>query len=174
MGYMTKLNIQENNFYHDLINDEKNYRDDSILLTLANFGIADSNRVNGLIKDFFGYKYEELFQNSIILFDGERSSAVGKYKEYFWHFNDDKTLSFIDTSIQNIIYFMCKIYSSSICDKDDYEDLEYFLSERDIELEEYISKYKRICENNNYTFDLKWTYDKNKADEFYKTIKLLE
>lgn len=171
---MTKLNIQENNFYYDLLNDEKNYKDDSILLTLANFGIADSNRVNGLIKDFFGDKYEQLFQNSIILFDGERSSVVGKYKEYFWHFNDDQTISFIDTSIQNIIYFMCKIYSFSICDKDGYEELEYFLSERDIELKDYISKYKTICENNNYTFDLKWTYDKNNADEFYKTIKLLE
>ena len=174
MGYMTKLNIQENNFYHDLINDEKNYRDDSILLTLANFGIADNNRVDDLIKDFFCDKYRQLFQNSIILFDGERSSVVGKYKEYFWHFNDDQTISFIDTSIQNIIYFMCKIYSSSICDKDGYEDLEYFLSERDIELKDYIFKYKTICENNNYTFDMKWKYDETKTEEFDRLIEKLK
>lgn len=31
-----------------------------------------------------------------------------------------------------------------------------------------------MTETNNYTFDMKWKYDKNKADEFYKTIKILE
>ena len=37
-----------------------------------------------------------------------------------------------------------------------------------------INKYKTICKKNGYTFDMKWEYDENKAEEFDKTIEKLK
>ena len=39
---------------------------------------------------------------------------------------------------------------------------------------QYVNKYKNICEKNGYSFDMKWEYDEEKAEEFDRTIERLK
>lgn len=65
-------------------------------------------------------------------------------------------------------------HTFSIIDKDLYEDFEDTLSRRKINLNDYILKYKLLCEKNGYSFDMKWEYDETKAEEFYRIIEKLK
>ena len=123
----------------------------------------------------FSDKYiYQIIKDSDILYSCEDSSYIGKYKEYFWYTNEDGYISFIDTNFSNFLYFMTDEHTFSIIDKDLYEDFEDTLSRRKINLNDYILKYKLLCEKNGYSFDMKWEYDENKAEEFDRIIEKLK
>lgn len=171
---MTNLTIQEQNFYDGLIQD---YSDNKNLSLISVFFFGGNIKVEAskeIIKDIFQDNYKNFFNNSIILFNSEKSSIIGKYKEYFWYTNEDGYISFIDTEFSNFLYFMTEEHTFSIIDKELYEDFEDTLSRRKINLNDYILKYKLLCENNGYIFDMKWEYDENKAEEFDEIIRNLK
>lgn len=99
---------------------------------------------------------------------------IGKYKEYFWYTNEDGGISFIGTDMSDILYFMTETHTCSISDKEGYEDLEYVLESRGLKIDDYINKYKYICEKNGYQFDLNWNYNESKAKEFDRIIEKLK
>ena len=171
---MTKLTNSEQLFYNDIIQDEINNGELSIFSVLFYGGIADQTISKNIICEYFKDKYQSLFDNSIILFGAERSALIGKYKEYFWYTNEDGYISFIDTNFSNFLYFMTDEHTFSIIDKDLYEDFEDTLSRRKINLNDYILKYKLLCEKNGYSFDMKWEYDEEKAEEFDRIVENLK
>jgi len=171
---MTRLTQQEQNFYNDLINDEIENKDLSILNVFFFGGIVNKELAETAILEDFQNRYADFFKNSIFLFSAEKSSVIGKYKEYFWYTNEDGYISFIDTNFSNFLYFMTDEHTFSIIDKDLYEDFEDTLSRRKINLNDYILKYKLLCEKNGYSFDMKWEYDETKAEEFDRIIEKLK
>lgn len=171
---MTILTIQEKKFYDDLIQD---YFDNKNLSIISVFFFGGNIKIDAskeIIKDIFQDDYKNFFNDSILLFNSEKSSIIGKYREYFWYTNEDGYISFIDTNLSNFLYFMTEEHTFSIIDKELYEDFEDTLSRRKINLNDYILKYKRLCEKNGYSFDMKWEYDEEKAEEFDKTIEKLK
>lgn len=80
---MTKLTQQEQNFYNDLINDEIENKDLSILNVFFFGGIVDMKLSKKAISEDFQDQYINFFENSIFLFAAERSSVIGKYKNTF-------------------------------------------------------------------------------------------
>lgn len=171
---MTKLTEQEQSFYNDIIQDEINNGELSIFSVLFYGGTSDHTISKNIICEYFKDKYQSFFNNSIILFGAERSALIGKYKEYFWYANEDGGISFVGTVMPDILYFMTETHTCSISDEDGYEDLEYVLESRGLKIDDYINRYKYICEKNGYTFDLKWNYDEQKAKEFKSIIKSLK
>ena len=171
---MTNLTIQEQNFYNDLIQDDFENKNNSLISQFFNGGNIDINFSYDSIKEFFQNDYKDFFENSIFLFNSERSSIIGKYKDYFWYANENGYISFIDTNFSNFLYFMTDEHTFSIIDKDLYEDFEDTLSRRKINLNDYILKYKLLCEKNGYSFDMKWEYDETKAEEFDRIIEKLK
>lgn len=171
---MTNLTIQEQNFYDGLTQD---YFDNKNLSLISVFFFGGNIKLDAskeIIKALFQDNYKNFFNDSIFLFNSERSSIIGKYKSYFWYINEDAYISFIDTEFSNFLYFMTDEHTFSIIDKKLYEDFEDTLSRRKINLNDYILKYKILCENNGYIFDMKWEYDENKAEEFDKIIRNLK
>lgn len=171
---MTKLTQQEQNFCNDLIQDYFENKNLSIISVLFFGGNIKIDASKEIIKDFFQDDYKNFFNDSILLFNSEKSSIIGKYKEYFWYTNEDGYISFIDTNFSNFLYFMTDEHTFSIIDKDLYEDFEYTLSRRKINLNDYILKYKLLCEKNGYSFDMKWEYDEEKAEEFDRIVENLK
>lgn len=171
---MTKLTQQEQHFYNDLINDEIENKDLSILNVFFFGGIVDRKFSEEAISEDFQNQYTDFFENSIFLFAAERSSVIGKYKEYFWYSNEDGYISFVDTNLPNFLYFIMECHIVPMTDDDFKEDLEYRFESSSLNLEDYINKYRDICEKNGYIFDMKWDYDKKKAKEFKKIIKKLK
>lgn len=171
---MTKLTNSEQNFYNDLIKDYLENKNNSLISQFFNGGNVDLNFSYDIIKEFFQNDYKDFFENSIFLFNSERSSIIGKYKDYFWYANEDGYISFIDTNFSNFLYFMTEEHTFSITDKDLYEDFEDTLSRRKINLNDYILKYKLLCDKNGYDFDMKWEYDETKAEEFDRIIEKLK
>lgn len=127
-----------------------------------------------IIKDIFQDNYKNFFNDSILLFNSEKSSIIGKYKQYFWYTNEDGYISFIDTNFSNFLYFMTEEHTFFITDKDLYEDFEDTLSRRKINLNDYILKYKLLCDKNGYDFDMKWEYDETKTEDFDRIIEKLK
>ena len=171
---MTRLTQQEQNFCNDLIQDYFENKNLSIISVLFFGGNIKIDASKEIIKDFFQDDYKNFFNDSILLFNSEKSSIIGKYKEYFWYANEDGGISFVGTVMPDILYFMTETHTCSISDEDGYEDLEYVLESRGLRIDDYINRYKYICEKNNYTFDLKWNYDEQKAKEFKSIIKSLK
>jgi len=171
---MTKLTQQEQNFYNDLINDEIENKDLSILNVFFFGGIVDMKLSKKAISEDFQDQYINFFENSIFLFAAERSSVIGKYKEYFWYSNEDGYISFVDTSLPNFLYFIMEWHIVPMTDDDFKEDLEDRFESNNLNLEDYISKYRYICEKNEYIFDMKWEYDEEKAEEFDRIIEKLK
>lgn len=171
---MTKLTQQEQNFYNDLINDEIENKDLSILNVFFFGGIVDMKLSKKAISEDFQDQYINFFENSIFLFAAERSSVIGKYKEYFWYSNEDGYISFVDTSLPNFLYFIMECHIVPMTDDDFKEDLEDRFESNNLNLEDYISKYRYICEKNGYSFDMKWEYDEEKSKEFDKIIEKLK
>lgn len=171
---MTNLTIQEQNFYNDLIQDDFENKNNSLISQFFNGGNVDLNFSYDIIKEFFQNDYKDFFENSIFLFNSEKSSIIGKYKDYFWYANEDGYISFIDTNFSNFLYFMTEQHTYAIFDDELYEDLKYIFESRGLNIENFINKYKTICKKNGYTFDMKWEYDEKKADEFDKTIEKLK
>lgn len=171
---MTILTIQEKKFYDDLIQD---YFDNKNLSIISVFFFGGNIKIDAskeIIKDIFQDDYKNFFNDSVFLFNSEKSSIIGKYKEYFWYTNEDGYISFIDTNFSNFLYFMTEEHTFSIIDKELYEDFEDTLSRRKINLNDYILKYKLLCEQNGYSFDMKWEYDEEKAKEFDRIIEKLK
>ena len=171
---MTILTASEKAFYNDLVLNEKDNGELSILSVFFYGGIADEKSTKDIIKEYFKNRYAEFFKESIILFGAERSSLVGKYHDYFWYTNEDGIISFLGTTITDVLYFMTETHTSPLADEDGYEDLEHKLKSRGLDIEEYLKKYKTICEKNGFTFDLTWDYDYEKAEEFNKLLKTLK
>lgn len=171
---MTKLTQQEQNFYNDLINDEIENKDLSILNVFFFGGIVDMKLSKKAISEDFQDQYINFFENSIFLFAAERSSVIGKYKEYFWYSNEDGYISFVDTSLPNFLYFIMESHIVPMTDDDFKEDLEDRFESSNLNLEDYISKYRYICEKNGYSFDMKWEYDEEKAEEFDRIVENLK
>lgn len=69
---------------------------------------------------------------------------------------------------------MTETHTSPLADEDGYEDLEHMLKSRGLDIEEYLQRYKNICENNCFTFNLSWDYDYEKAEEFNKLLNTLK
>lgn len=86
---MTYLTLQEQNFYDDLIKDYLENKNNSLISQFFNGGNVDLNFSYDIIKEFFQNDYKDFFENSIFLFNSERSSIIGKYKDYFWYANED-------------------------------------------------------------------------------------
>lgn len=171
---MTKLTGEEQSFYNDIVQDEINNGDLSIFSVLFYGGISEDAISKNIIYEYFKDKYKYFFNNSIILFGAERSALIGKYKEYFWYTNEDGGISFIGTDMPDILYFMTETHTCSISDKEGYEDLEYVLESRGLKIDDYINKYKYICEKNGYHFDLNWNYNESKSKEFDRIIEKLK
>lgn len=171
---MTKLTEQEQSFYSDLINDEIENKDLSILNVFFFGGIVDKNFSKKAIPEDFQNQYADFFENSIFLFSAEKSSVIGKYKEYFWYSNEDGYISFVDTNLSSFLYFIMESHIFPITDDDFKEDLEDMFESSNLKLEDYIIKYRYICEKNGYTFDMQWVYDENKAEEFDRIIEKLK
>lgn len=171
---MTNLTIQEQNFYNDLIKDDLKNKNLSLISVFFFGGNIKVKASKEIIKDIFQDNYKNFFNDSILLFNSEKSSIIGKYKQYFWYTNEDGYISFIDTNFSNFLYFMTEEHTFSITDKDLYEDFEDTLSRRKINLNDYILKYKLLCDKNGYDFDMKWEYDETKAEEFYRIIEKLK
>lgn len=171
---MTNLTIQEQNFYNDLIKDDLKNKNLSLISVFFFGGNIKVKASKEIIKDIFQDNYKNFFNDSILLFNSEKSSIIGKYKQYFWYTNEDGYISFIDTNFSNFLYFMTEEHTFSITDKDLYEDFEDTLSRRKINLNDYILKYKLLCDKNGYDFDMKWEYDETKAEEFDRIIEKLK
>ncbi len=171
---MTRLTQQEQNFYNDLINDEIENKDLSILNVFFFGGIVNKELAETAILEDFQNRYADFFKNSIFLFSAEKSSVIGKYKEYFWYSNEDGYISFVDTSLPNFLYFIMESHIVPMTDDDFKEDLEDMFESSNLKLEDYISKYKYICEKNGYSFDMKWEYDEEKSKEFDRIIEKLK
>ena len=93
---------------------------------------------------------------------------------YFWYANENGYISFIDTNFSSFLYFMTDQHTYAIFDEELYEDLKYIFESRGLNIENFINKYKNICEKNGYIFDMKWEYDENKAKEFDRIIEKLK
>lgn len=171
---MTNLTIQEQNFYNDLIKDDLKNKNLSLISVFFFGGNIKVKASKEIIKDIFQDNYKNFFNDSILLFNSEKSSIIGKYKQYFWYTNEDGYISFIDTNFSNFLHFMTEEHTFSITDKDLYEDFEDTLSRRKINLNDYILKYKLLCDKNGYDFDMKWEYDETKAEEFDRIIEKLK
>jgi len=171
---MTILTASEKAFYNDLVLNEKDNGELSILSVFFYGEIADEKSTKDIIKEYFKNRYAEFFEGSIILFGAERSSLVGKYQDYFWYTNEDAIISFLGTKIIDVLFFMTETHTSPLADEDGYEDLEHKLKSRGLDIEEYLKKYKAICEKNGFTFDLTWDYNYEKAEEFNKILKRLK
>lgn len=171
---MTKLTEQEQIFYNDLLQDYFNNKNFSIISVFFFGGNIKVKASKEIIKDIFQNNYKNFFNDSILLFNSEKSSIIGKYKEYFWYINEDGYISFIDTNFSNFLYFMTEEHTFSIIDNDLYEDFEDTVSRRKINLNDYILKYKLLCEKNGYSFDMKWEYNQEKAEEFDRIIEKLK
>lgn len=148
---MTNLTIQEQNFYNDLIQDDFENKNNSLISQFFNGGNIDINFSYDSIKEFFQNDYKDFFENSIFLFNSERSSIIGKYKDYFWYANENGYISFIDTNFSSFLYFMTDQHTYAIFDEELYEDLKYIFESRGLNIENFINKYKNICEK-------KWVY----------------
>lgn len=171
---MTMLTASEQAFYNDLISDEKDNGELSILSVFFYGGIADEKSIKYIINEYFKNKYTDLFKESIILFGAERSSLVGKYLDYFWYTNEDGVVSFLGATIIDVLFFMTETHTSPLAYEDGYEDLEHMLESRGLDIEEYLHRYKDICENNGFTFNLSWDYDYEKAEQFNKLLNTLK
>lgn len=65
-------------------------------------------------------------------------------------------------------------HTYAIFDDELYKDLKYIFESRGLNIENFINKYKTICEKNGYIFDMKWEYDETKAEEFDRLIEKLK
>ena len=64
---MTNLTIQEQNFYNDLIQDDFENKNNSLISQFFNGGNIDINFSYDSIKEFFQNDYKDFFENSIFL-----------------------------------------------------------------------------------------------------------
>jgi hypothetical protein len=55
---------------------------------------------------------------------------------------------------------MCSSDSKLIYDEEMYEEFKLSMKDKGKNLDEYIERYKTICNKNGYEFSLKWNEDK--------------
>ena len=75
---MTRLTQQEQNFCNDLIQDYFENKNLSIISVLFFGGNIKIDASKEIIKDFFQDDYKNFFNDSILLFNSEKSSIIGK------------------------------------------------------------------------------------------------
>lgn len=168
---MTKLTEQEQSFYSDLINDEIENKDLSILNVFFFGGIVDKNFSKKAIPEDFQNQYADFFENSIFLFSAEKSSVIGKYKEYFWYSNEDGNLSYIGKSIDDIIYTAFSFWTGNFFDERQKEDRILDIENKGFNYDNILNDYQSFCKVYGYDFHYDYLPDLIGEKEFNEIIK---
>lgn len=169
---MKHMNQKECGFYNSLLLDYHNNKDKSYLSRIFCCIPLDEGKekiMSGILK----ISTKNLIADSDLLFQSEDSGITGKWKDSFWFLDSEQEVSFIDTSIDKIAYFLSENYSWPLDDVAFKEDLEERFLLWDIDFTTYIKEYKMFCILNGYDFDFSWEYDQHTADIFLNDVENL-
>lgn len=163
---ITKLTNVEEKFLEHLRKNRNEEGDKSFLSLLFSATIPNQDTAMKRLISLFGDKYNEIFKNSVILFESEDSIYVGKYKDVFWGTWSEGELYFCAKEIQNICSSIRDCLIGPV-DEPDYKEevIDYFQEQFNIDYDKYIEEYKDFC------LEIGLIYDENniitKQDEQY-------
>lgn len=166
------MNQKECAFYNSLLLDYHRNKDKSYLSRIFCCVPIDEQKEK-IISDIVKISTKKLIADSDLLFQSEDSSITGKWKDSFWFIDSEQEISFIDTSIDKVAYFLSENYSWPLDDEELKEDLEERFSLWDIDFISYMEEYKSFCILHGYDFDFSWEYNQHKADIFLNDIENL-
>jgi len=170
---ITKLTSAEEKFLERLRKNRNEEGDKSFLSLLFSATIPNQDTAMKRLISLFGDKYNEIFKNSVILFEAEDAIYVGKYKDVFWGTWSEGEFYFCAKEIQNVCSSIRDCLLGTVDDPDYKEEIiEYFREQFNLDYDEYIKTYKLFCTEQGLKYDEVNTIYEDDEAYFNNVVKI--
>lgn len=172
---MKNLTDKEINFLDALKKDYAINGDKSYIEVLFQAGFKANSEMKKDLNELYEGSYQELFNNSDLLFESIQCCYVGKYKDTFWGTDSEGGIFGFGKEIQNIAFSIIFTEVGQVTDVAEKPYvIEKFKNYFNLDYDLYIQSYKDFCKSFCLEYKENLELIEKQSEEFNEKLNMLK